>query len=140
VALEAMSGRDRHPPGRDLGRAKVADPAIAERADRLGEQPSKLRNRFRLTVVLREVDVDELAEPGRLDETLLSPEALERPLERLGRGLLRRESAPLHTPRAAPTSAITVSPQPPPVGPHRPQFEDLSLLPHCRSLLSRDDS
>jgi hypothetical protein len=47
----------------------VADPAITEQADSLGEQPAELRDPLRLAVVPREVDVDELAQPRRLDVT-----------------------------------------------------------------------
>ncbi len=80
-----MPGRDRHSPRRDLDCAKVADPAIAERAHGLREQPPELLNRLRLTVVLGEVDADELTQPRRLDQTALAPDPFERPLERRGR-------------------------------------------------------
>ncbi len=83
--LETMPGRDRHSPRRDLDCAKVADPAIAERAHGLREQPPELLNRLRLTVVLGEVDADELTQPRRLDQTALAPDPFERPLERRGR-------------------------------------------------------
>jgi len=35
-----MPARDRHPPSRNLGWAELADPAVAEGADGLPEQPT----------------------------------------------------------------------------------------------------
>ncbi len=86
--LEAMPGGDSHPPGRDLGRAKMADSTVAESAKRLREEPVELLDRLRLAVVLSEVNLDELAQLRRLDQALLTPKPPERPSERLGRRLL----------------------------------------------------
>src|SRR6266540_6894639 len=85
---EAMPGGDNHPPGRDLGRAKMADSTVAESAKRLREEPVELLDRLRLAVVLSEVNLDELAQLRRLDQALLTPKPPERPSERLGRRLL----------------------------------------------------
>jgi hypothetical protein len=53
--LEAMPGRDCHPPRRDLGWPKATNPPGAEGGKRLREQPKQLFQRFRLAVVLRKI-------------------------------------------------------------------------------------
>jgi hypothetical protein len=134
--LETMPGRNRHAPGRNLRWGKLADPEVAEPADGLREQPAELLNRLRLAIVLGEVVIDELAQPRRLHQALLSAKTLERPLERFDRGLLRLEAAPLHAPRAAPAGSVAVGPESLPVWAARLQFEYLTLLRHARSPLS----
>src|SRR6266540_232081 len=114
----------------------MADPAMAERADGLPEQPAELLDRLRLAVVLGEVDVDELAQRRCLDQTTLALEPLERPLEGFDRGLFRFEAAALYTFRAATADAIAVGPALTLIASPRPQPEDLTLLEHHRSLLS----
>jgi len=56
--LEAMARRNRHPPRRNLLRAKLRQPTRAECLDGLREQPAQLLDRLRLTIVLSEVLVD----------------------------------------------------------------------------------
>jgi hypothetical protein len=67
-----MPGGDVHAPGRDLGGAKLVDPPVAERPHRFREQPAQLRDGLGLAAVLRQVEIDELTEPWRLDEALLA--------------------------------------------------------------------
>src|SRR6266508_2527100 len=114
----------------------MADPAMAERADGLPEQPAELLDRLRLAVVLGEIDVDELVQRRCLDQTTFAPEPLERPLERFDRDLLRFEAAALYAFGAATADAIAVGPARTPVASPRPQPQDLTLLEHLPSLLS----
>jgi hypothetical protein len=95
--LEAVTGRDRHPPGRDLLRAKLWQPAGAERLDRFRQQPVQFLDRLRLSVVLSQVLVDKLDERQRAAAASFTAQALERPLEGLARVPLGRETSPLHT-------------------------------------------
>jgi hypothetical protein len=127
--LEAMPSRDRHPPGGDRRRAKLAQASLAEGAHRLCEQPAKLLGRLRLALVLGEIHLDELGQRRRLHQPLLAPSLLEHPLERLSRRLLRGETAALHAPRAAPTHPVAVRPSRPlPALPG--EGKHLSLLRH----------
>src|SRR5439155_11134980 len=70
--LEAMPAADVHAPGRDLGGAKLVDPPVSERPHRLREQPAQLRDGLGLAAVLRQVEINELAQPWCLDEALLA--------------------------------------------------------------------
>jgi hypothetical protein len=87
--------------------------------------------------VLGEVDIDEFAQPRRLDEALLAPQSFERRRERFGRRPLRLEAAALYAMRAAPADAIPVRPNRPAVSIPSPQFENLTLLRHRQRLLDR---
>jgi hypothetical protein len=109
------------------GRAQATDPTVAKRAHGLPEQPAQLLESLRFAVVLREVDVYEFAQPRRLDQALLAPKPLKRPLERLGRGLLRGEATALHASRAAPADPIPLRPHRPAVSAASLQFEYLTL-------------
>jgi hypothetical protein len=60
--------------------------------------------------VLGEIDVDQLGQCRRLDQTLLAPQLLEHPLERLGRRLLRLEPASLHALGTTPANPIPIRP------------------------------
>ena len=83
--LEAVAGRQPHPPLGDLLRPQLADLSIAEHRRRLAEQVAELLDRHRLDVVLRQVGLDEFAERGRARDALFSPQPLEFTLERLAR-------------------------------------------------------
>jgi hypothetical protein len=50
--FEAMPGRNRHPPGRDLLRTELSQTLIAELAHRFRQEPAQLLDRLRLRVVL----------------------------------------------------------------------------------------
>ena len=96
--LEAVAGRDRHSPSRDLLRAELAEATLAEGAERLVEQPTQFLGCLRLCLVLGEVLIDELAQRDRAAETGVSAKAFERPLEGIRRVTLGSESAPLDAP------------------------------------------
>lgn len=83
---------------------------MAKDAHSLPEQPLELRDRLRLPAVLGEIEVDELTQPRRLDQSLLAPLSFELPLQRLDRGLLGDEPASLNAPCAAPAETVTVRP------------------------------
>jgi hypothetical protein len=131
--FEAMPGRDRHPPRGDRWRPKLTEPVFAERVQRLRQQPAKLLDRLRLALMLGEIDVDELGERRRLHQPLLAPQPLKRPLERLSRRLLRRESAALQPPRAATADPIPIRPKHP-IAALCCERKHLPLLCHHRHL------
>jgi hypothetical protein len=80
-----VSRRDCHPPGVDLGRAKLTESAIAEHRGRFREQPAQLLDCRWLRVVLVEVLVDELGKGQRVRQSILAAKLLERSRERLAR-------------------------------------------------------
>ena len=132
--LEAMPGRDRHPPRRDLRRAQLAETALAKHPHRLRQQPTKLVDRLRLPAMLAEIDIDELRERRRLNETPFAAQPIQRPLKRLNRRLLSREPTTLNPPRTTTTNPVAI--RPPCVASTRgSQWKYLSLL-HQGSLLS----
>jgi hypothetical protein len=79
-------------------RAKLRQPASPKNLDRFRQQPTQLLDRLRLAVVLSQVLVDELTERQRAAAASFPAHPLERPLERLTRIPLGRETTPLHTP------------------------------------------
>jgi hypothetical protein len=81
--------------------------------------------------MLGEVDVDELPQARCLDEALLASEPVERPRERLGRGLLRLEAAALYAPRTAPADPVSICPCSPAASAPSLQLQHLTLLRHC---------
>jgi hypothetical protein len=90
--------------------AKLADPAVTERTNRLLEKPAQFRDRLRLAAVLSEIEVDERGQRRCLHQSLLPPELVQGAFQRLGRRLLRCEAAPLHAPRAATANPIAIRP------------------------------
>jgi hypothetical protein len=125
--LEAVSARDRHPPGGDLRRLELVDPPLAKRAHRLREQPAQLLHSLGLAGVLGGIHVDEITELRCLDQTALATKPLERSLERLIRRLLGPVATALHALRTPTADAIAIRPFRAAV---RFECEDLSLLKH----------
>src|SRR6266540_3892263 len=72
--------------------------------------PEHFLDRLRLSRVLSQVLIDELTERQGTPAAALTAHPLQRPLERLTRVPLGRETTPLHTSRAATTHPITKRP------------------------------
>jgi hypothetical protein len=85
--------------------------------------------------VLGEVHLDELGERRRLHQALLAPQLLEHALERLRRGPLRLEVAPLHAPGTAAADPVPVRP-PPPITARTGERKHLPLLRHLVTSLA----
>ncbi len=128
--LEAMPGRNRHPPGRDLLRTELSQTLTPELAHRFRQEPAQLLDRLRLRVVLSKVLINEPRERKRAPGAIRPPHTLQRPLERLPRVPLRNKPASLHPSRAAPTGPIPVPPKRGPAGSVRLHREYLTLLRH----------
>jgi hypothetical protein len=128
--LEAVAGRQPHPPLGDLLRPQLADLSIAEHRRRVAEQVAELLDRHRLHIVLSQVRLDELGErePPR-DPPLLS-KPLQLALERLACVLLGGEPTPLHTLRVAAAGPEAVRPEPLAARPATREFDYLSMLHH----------
>jgi hypothetical protein len=103
-----MPAGDRHAPRRDLGGAKLIDAPVSERPHRLREQPAQLRHGLGFSTMLRQVEVDQLAQGRCLDEALFATQPVECSRERLGCRLLACESAPLCASRTTPAASIAV--------------------------------
>src|SRR6266516_5695492 len=132
-----MPAADVHAPGRDLGGAKLVDPPVSERPHRLREQPAQLGDGLGLAAVLRQVEIDELAQPWCLDEALLAPEPRECSLKRLACGPFAFELATLQ-PSGVPTrDPIAVGPDRLAAMAPRLQLENLTLLLHPALLARR---
>jgi hypothetical protein len=71
--FEAMPGRDRHPPSRDLLRTQLSQTLIAELADRFRQEPTQLLYRLRLRVVLGQVLIDKRGECQRASGAVRPP-------------------------------------------------------------------
>jgi hypothetical protein len=110
--LEAVAGRERHPPLGDLLRGQLPDAAIAEDGDCLAEQVAELLDRHRLHVVLRQVRLDELGEREPARDPPLTSKPLELALERVTRVPLRGKPATLDALGVAPACAEAIRPQP----------------------------
>src|SRR6266536_1667175 len=123
-----MARRDRHPPGRDLLRAKLRKAAAAEDTDRLGEKPAELVDRLRFRVMLGEVLLDELLQRQRAADALLPPAMLERPFECLRRVTLGGEASSLKTSRTWTAGPIPVRPYRAAVDRALLELEDLTLV------------
>src|SRR5207247_10643378 len=95
--LETVSWRNGHPPGSDRLRAKLRQAARAESRHCFREQPAQFLDRLRLSRVLSQVLIDELAERQGTPAAALKAHPLQRPLERLTCVPLGRETTPLHT-------------------------------------------
>jgi hypothetical protein len=128
--LEPVTGRDRHPPGGDLDRAKLVEPVVAKDDDRARKQEAKLLERHRRGLVLGQVLLDELGKGERPREPLLAPPFLERPLQRSPRVLLTRKATMLHPLPASSPDPVAVRPQRRAICTGRRQPEHLTLLPH----------
>ena len=116
---------------------QLAETPFAEHPYRLREQPAKLVDRLRLAAMLAKVDIDELRQRRRLDETPFAPEAVERALERFHRCLLGREATTLNTPGATTTDPVAIRPPSLTRAPGR-KLEHLSLLLHQGSPFRAD--
>jgi len=114
--LEAIAGRQPHPPRGDLLRGQLADLAVAEDRGCLAEEVAELLDRHRLDVVLRQVGLHELSEREPARDPSFSPNPLELALERVTRVLRRGEPATLDTLGGAPAGPVTVCPQPLTIG------------------------
>src|SRR6266498_3743237 len=79
--FKAVTGRERHPPLRDLLRRQLTDAAITEHRGRLAEQIAELLDRYRLHVVLREVRLHEFGEREPACDASLTSQPLELALE-----------------------------------------------------------
>src|SRR6266508_2176662 len=75
--FKAVTGRERHPPLRDLLRRQLTDAAITEHRGRLAEQIAELLDRHRLRVVLREVRLHEFGEREPACDASLTSQPLE---------------------------------------------------------------
>ena len=73
--------------------------------------PRQLLDRLRLRVVLAEVLINQGGERQRAPGAVRPPHPLECPLERLGRVLLRGETATLQPSRIPPASPIPCTPK-----------------------------
>jgi hypothetical protein len=109
--VEAVTGRERDPPGGDLLRAKLTYRPVAEGGNRLPEQPAQLLDRHLVDVVLRQVRLHQIGEGQRSREPPLPPQQLELPLQSLRRIPLRGEPATLHALRAAAAHPVAERPQ-----------------------------
>ena len=110
--LEAVTGRERHPPLGDLLRGQLTDPAVTEHGGRLAEQIAELLDRHRLHVVLRQVGLDELGERQPARDSSLASKPFEFALERVTRVLLRGEPATLDALGVAAAGPVAIRPQP----------------------------
>jgi hypothetical protein len=128
--FEAVAGRHRHPPGRDLDRVEFVQVMAAEGSHGAREQEAQLLERHRRDLVLGEVLVDELGEGGPSSHPTLPPELLQRSLECRSRVGLDSEAAALHAPRVASSSSEPVGPEAIPIGTPGRKLEDLALLQH----------
>jgi hypothetical protein len=118
-------------------RAKLREPAIAERRERLSEQPAQLLDRHGLGVVLCQIFTDELGERHRASNPVHSAQHLEFSLERFACVSLGPETTALDALGIATADPVAVSPKRFAVG-FALQPQDLTLLQHRRSLLSAD--
>jgi len=130
--FEAVAGRDRHPPGCDLGRPQLVEPVLTKGCDRAREQPAELLERHRGGFVLGEVLLAEGERPG---EPVPAPQPLKRALEGGPRVLLAREAAALDSLRTASGGPIAVRPQLATVASSGCELEYLSLLDHQNLLV-----
>jgi hypothetical protein len=107
--VEAMPGRDRHPPGGDLLRREFSYPQVAEPGYCVAKQPAQLRDRHRLRVMLTQVLLDQLRRRQGPREPLFTAQPLERAPERLLCVLVACESAALDALRATAAGPIAVA-------------------------------
>src|SRR6266540_3444328 len=126
--FKAVTGRERHPPLRDLLRRQLPDAAITEHRGRLAEQIAELLDRHRLRVVLREVRLHEFGEREPACDASLTSQQLA--LECITRILLRGKPAPLDPLRVAAAGPEAIRPQPLTAGSATREFDCLSLLHH----------
>jgi hypothetical protein len=125
-----MPRRDRHPPSGDLVRAQLREPAIAERRERLSEQPAQLLDRHGLGIVLCQICIDELGERHRASKSVHSAQHLELSLECFACVSLGPETTALDALRVAAAEPVAVSPKHFAGGPFALQPQDLTLLQH----------
>jgi hypothetical protein len=118
-------------------RRQLVETPLAERDDRVCQQPAELLERHRRGIVLGEVLLDELGEREHPPGSLWAAMLLECPFERRPCIPLTCEAATLDPPRGAPTGAIAVRPKRPAIAASRREFEDLTLLDHRRPPPSR---
>ena len=104
--------------------------SLAERGDRLSEQPAQLLDRHRLDVVLREVHLDQFGEGQRPRHAPLAPQPLQRAFQSHRRVRLGGEPATLHSLRASAAEPIAVRPQRLSVPTRSLQLDQLTLLRH----------
>jgi len=131
--FEPVSGRDCHPPGRDLVRAEFVESPVTEDSDRSCQQPAQFLERYWGRLVMGEVLLDEFGKRERLRDPVLLSQLLERSLKGGARIALVSEAATLHPARIASTGPVAIRPQGCAVTIFRPQLEDLTLLQHRRS-------
>lgn len=109
---------------------------LAERCDRLAEQPAQLGNRHGSRLVHLQILASELAEPDRRPSAA-GPDAIKNFAKRLFRLRTCREATDLRALRAASFEPVTVRPQRLTVDAFRLQLEHLTVLDHFEHLLDR---
>jgi hypothetical protein len=108
--LEAVPGRERHPPLGDLLWGQLTDAPVTGHRGRLAQQIAQLLDRHRLDVVLRQVCLDQLVERQSPRDARLPSEPLELALERVTRVGLRGVPAPLNTLGVTAASSVAIRP------------------------------